>query len=103
MSGPSAWRSARFCSGWSTGSSPPRSGALGRPGCGSASTADLAVGVVPDGADAWADQASMVAGASVGAPPDPLGPLGQNWNVVAPAPAALAATDAARCARPCGR
>ena len=57
--------------------------------------ADLAVGVVPDGADAWGDQASMVAGASVGAPPDPLGPLGQNWNVVAPAPAALAATDCA--------
>jgi 4-alpha-glucanotransferase len=56
--------------------------------------ADLAVGVVPDGADAWADQASMVAGASVGAPPDPLGPLGQNWNVVAAAPAALLGTDA---------
>ncbi|MFO1039033.1 MAG: 4-alpha-glucanotransferase [Geminicoccaceae bacterium] len=57
--------------------------------------ADLAVGVVPDGADAWADPHALVAGASVGAPPDPLGPLGQNWNVVAPAPAVLAATDAA--------
>ena len=55
---------------------------------------DLAVGVVPDGADAWANPDALVAGASVGAPPDPLGPLGQNWNVVAPSPAVVEDTDA---------
>jgi 4-alpha-glucanotransferase len=57
--------------------------------------ADLATGVVPDGAEAWADPAALVEGATMGAPPDPLGPFGQNWNVVAPSPLVLARTDAA--------
>jgi len=56
---------------------------------------DLAVGVVPDGGDAWADPDVLVKGASVGAPPDPLGPLGQTWGVVAPSPIVLEETDAA--------
>lgn len=57
--------------------------------------ADLATGVVPDGAEAWADPEALVDGATLGAPPDPLGPFGQNWNVVAPSPLVLAGTDAA--------
>ncbi|MEK0083309.1 4-alpha-glucanotransferase [Benzoatithermus flavus] len=57
--------------------------------------ADLATGVVPDGAEAWADPEALVTGATMGAPPDPLGPFGQNWNVVAPSPLVLASTDAA--------
>lgn len=57
--------------------------------------ADLATGVVPDGAEAWADPDALVKGVTMGAPPDPLGPFGQNWNVVAPSPLVLARTDAA--------
>jgi 4-alpha-glucanotransferase len=57
--------------------------------------ADLATGVVPDGAEAWADPEALVKGVTMGAPPDPLGPFGQNWNVVAPSPLVLARTDAA--------
>ena len=33
---------------------------------------DLAVGVNPNGAEAWADQELVAPGASLGAPPDPL-------------------------------
>jgi 4-alpha-glucanotransferase len=42
---------------------------------------DLAVGASPAGADAWGDPALYVRGASIGAPPDPLGPDGQNWGL----------------------
>ncbi len=51
--------------------------------------ADIAVGVVPDGADVWADPGEVVAGASIGAPPDPFSPTGQNWNVAPLSPIAL--------------
>jgi 4-alpha-glucanotransferase len=57
--------------------------------------ADLATGVVPDGGEAWADPEALVQGVTMGAPPDPLGPFGQNWNVVAPSPLVLARTDSA--------
>jgi 4-alpha-glucanotransferase len=40
---------------------------------------DLAVGVHPGGADAWAHQDLLVGGMSVGAPPDSFNQLGQNW------------------------
>lgn len=40
---------------------------------------DLAVGVHPGGADAWAHQDLLVAGVSVGAPPDSFNQLGQDW------------------------
>ncbi|TCK29049.1 glycogen operon protein [Ancylobacter aquaticus] len=40
---------------------------------------DLAVGTAPDGAEAWADADMLMAGVTIGAPPDPLGPEGQNW------------------------
>ncbi|MFJ8056283.1 4-alpha-glucanotransferase [Streptomyces sp. NPDC096142] len=42
---------------------------------------DLAVGVHPDGADAWAQQAYFAAGMSVGAPPDAFNSLGQDWGL----------------------
>jgi 4-alpha-glucanotransferase len=40
---------------------------------------DLAVGVHPGGADAWAYQDLLVPGFSVGAPPDGFNQLGQDW------------------------
>ncbi|ANY21010.1 4-alpha-glucanotransferase [Tsuneonella dongtanensis] len=43
--------------------------------------ADLAVGVHPGGSDCWSLGPAMLAGLSVGAPPDPLGPQGQNWHL----------------------
>lgn len=42
---------------------------------------DLAVGVADSGADSWADEGCLVMKASIGAPPDILGPLGQNWGL----------------------
>jgi 4-alpha-glucanotransferase len=57
--------------------------------------ADIAVGVVPDGADVWADPGEVVAGASIGAPPDPFSPTGQNWNVAPLSPMALMAREMA--------
>lgn len=51
--------------------------------------ADLAVGVDPGGSDAWALPDAMLKGLSIGAPPDPLGPLGQNWTLTSYSPAGL--------------
>lgn len=42
---------------------------------------DLAVGTAPDGAEAWSEASMLMQGVSIGAPPDPLGPEGQNWNL----------------------
>ncbi|WP_029352672.1 glycogen debranching protein GlgX [Bosea sp. 117] len=50
---------------------------------------DLAVGTAPDGAEAWAEADALMQGVTVGAPPDPLGPEGQNWNLPPPDPLAL--------------
>ena len=50
---------------------------------------DLAVGVTPDGAEAWADRDSIVAGASLGAPPDEFNEAGQNWGLAPLSPRAL--------------
>lgn len=41
---------------------------------------DLAVGVHPEGADAWALRDVLAAGVTVGAPPDQFNQLGQNWH-----------------------
>ncbi len=41
---------------------------------------DLAVGVHPGGADAWAHRELLVPGFSVGAPPDGFNQLGQDWG-----------------------
>ncbi|WP_034917635.1 4-alpha-glucanotransferase [Erwinia sp. 9145] len=42
---------------------------------------DLAVGVAEGGSETWCDRELYRLAASVGAPPDPLGPLGQNWGL----------------------
>lgn len=42
---------------------------------------DLAVGIDPNGADAWSFQDQLVDGASIGAPPDLFSPRGQNWGL----------------------
>ncbi len=42
---------------------------------------DLAVGVDPGGADAWALQRELATGFSVGAPPDSFNQQGQNWGL----------------------
>ncbi len=41
--------------------------------------ADLAVGIDGDGADAWEWQDLLAPGMTIGAPPDLLGPQGQDW------------------------
>lgn len=43
---------------------------------------DLAVGVDPNGADAWANQGAVLSGFCIGAPPDEFNPAGQNWGLV---------------------
>ncbi|MFZ0218549.1 MAG: 4-alpha-glucanotransferase, partial [Candidatus Dormiibacterota bacterium] len=42
---------------------------------------DLAVGVDPQGADAWQWQDVLALGVTVGAPPDPFSEGGQNWGL----------------------
>ncbi|MFC0227764.1 4-alpha-glucanotransferase [Serratia aquatilis] len=42
---------------------------------------DLAVGVAEGGAETWCERELYCLKASVGAPPDILGPLGQNWGL----------------------
>ncbi|WP_052269753.1 4-alpha-glucanotransferase [Streptomyces sp. MUSC 125] len=42
---------------------------------------DLAVGVHPGGADAWAQQDVFAAGMSIGAPPDAFNARGQDWGL----------------------
>jgi 4-alpha-glucanotransferase len=51
--------------------------------------ADLAVGIDPGGSDAWALQGTMLHGLTIGAPPDPLGPEGQNWGLTSFSPRGL--------------
>lgn len=50
---------------------------------------DLAVGCDGSGVDVWADQEVYVAGAAVGAPPDAMNTLGQNWGLTPMNPVAL--------------
>ena len=42
---------------------------------------DLAIGVDPDGADAWAMQDVLASGVRVGAPPDEFNTQGQDWGL----------------------
>ncbi|MCB2128712.1 MAG: 4-alpha-glucanotransferase [Rhodobacteraceae bacterium] len=53
---------------------------------------DLAVGARRDGAEAWMEQGSVAQGVSIGAPPDQLGPDGQNWQLTAFTPAGSASS-----------
>ncbi|MET9930549.1 4-alpha-glucanotransferase, partial [Streptomyces sp. NPDC006324] len=52
---------------------------------------DLAVGVHPEGSDAWAGQEAFAAGMSVGAPPDAFNARGQDWGLPPWRPDVLAA------------
>jgi len=51
--------------------------------------ADLAVGVHTGGADSWSMRDAMLQGLTIGAPPDPLGPHGQNWMLTSFSPQGL--------------
>ncbi|SDG82371.1 4-alpha-glucanotransferase [Vibrio xiamenensis] len=53
---------------------------------------DLAVGVADSGSETWADDGNLILDASIGAPPDILGPLGQNWGLPPLNPQTLQAT-----------
>ncbi|MFE7044313.1 4-alpha-glucanotransferase [Streptomyces atratus] len=53
---------------------------------------DLAVGVHPGGADAWAQQDAFAHGMSVGAPPDAFNARGQDWGLPPWRPDVLAAS-----------
>ncbi|MEA4836453.1 MAG: 4-alpha-glucanotransferase [Anaeromusa sp.] len=53
---------------------------------------DLAVGIASDGSEAWANQAFLCLGVSVGAPPDPLNLAGQDWGLTPFNPHALLQT-----------
>jgi 4-alpha-glucanotransferase len=50
---------------------------------------DMAVGVAPDGAMAWADPGLMVRGAHIGAPPDAFNLRGQDWGLIPQRPTVL--------------
>jgi len=52
---------------------------------------DVAVGVDPAGADAWAAQGAILRRLSAGAPPDQFNPGGQNWGIAAFHPRGLIA------------
>ena len=57
---------------------------------------DLAVGTAPGGYDHWLRQGMVADRLSVGAPPDPLGPAGQDWGLPPLLPDALTADGYAR-------
>lgn len=50
---------------------------------------DVAVGVAVDSADVWSDRRSYILDETIGAPPDALGPDGQNWGLAPPDPNAM--------------
>ena len=52
--------------------------------------ADLAVSVAPSGAEVWSNREIYALQASVGCPPDPFGPSGQDWGLPPPVPHRLA-------------
>ncbi len=54
---------------------------------------DLAVGIDPLGADAWSQQDAVLAGLSVGAPPDEFNPAGQDWGLAPFNPRTMATED----------
>lgn len=54
--------------------------------------ADLAVGMEGGGSHAWSRRDALLTGLSVGAPPDALGPDGQDWGITTFSPRALRKT-----------
>jgi 4-alpha-glucanotransferase len=55
--------------------------------------ADLAVGIDRHGADAWSGQNTVLAGVSMGAPPDEFNPGGQDWGLAPFNPHVLLGND----------
>lgn len=53
---------------------------------------DLAVGMDGGGSHAWSRREDLLEGLSIGAPPDPLGPQGQDWGLTGFSPRALKRT-----------
>lgn len=56
---------------------------------------DVAVGVDRNSADVWFDPRAFVLEETIGAPPDALGPVGQNWGLPPPDPGRLVADGGA--------
>lgn len=54
---------------------------------------DLAVGMNAGGSQAWSAPEDLLMGLSIGAPPDMLAPLGQNWGLTTFSPRALRASS----------
>ena len=54
--------------------------------------ADIAVGMDAGGSHAWSRPDDLLTGLSIGAPPDLLGPEGQNWGITGFSPTALRRT-----------
>ena len=50
---------------------------------------DLAVGMDPNGSHAWGRQNDILLGLTIGAPPDLLNPLGQDWGLTSFSPRAM--------------
>lgn len=50
---------------------------------------DVGVGVADDGAESWMQQHALATGVTIGAPPDPLAPKGQDWGLAPFNPLAL--------------
>ena len=42
---------------------------------------DVGVGIADDGGEAWMQQRALASGVTIGAPPDPLAPRGQDWGL----------------------
>ncbi|MFP3546771.1 4-alpha-glucanotransferase [Rhizobium sp. SIMBA_035] len=54
---------------------------------------DLAVGEATDGSATWSEQGAYISDATVGSPPDPFAPQGQDWHLAAYHPAEIASGD----------
>ncbi|MBZ6381545.1 4-alpha-glucanotransferase [Sphingomonas sanguinis] len=78
-----------FAQWWADCALAQASTAARKAGMGIGLIADLAIGVAADGADSWSRPGELLSGLSIGAPPDPLGPEGQNWGITALSPFAL--------------
>jgi len=50
---------------------------------------DLAIGMDPGGSHAWSRQSDILLGLTIGAPPDLLNPMGQDWGLTGFSPRAL--------------
>jgi 4-alpha-glucanotransferase len=54
---------------------------------------DLAVGEALDGSATWSDRSAYLTGATIGSPPDPFAPSGQDWHLAGFQPDKIASGD----------